>query len=424
MKKYSTRILAMLMCVLMCVSLLPLTALAAAAPEVVRESAGEKVSVVSNGKPKITTQPKSRSVKQGAKVTFKVAAKGSGLKYQWYCRKSSSGSWSKMSGKTTASLTLTVGRYNGYQYRCKVSNKSGSVTSKAATLKVDQIEYRALLVAETTFDTETEDDGFAARMAGDVLLMKDMLGKVKGAKGGKYKVSYEVDLTNEGIHSAIGSAFAGADSNDVSFFFISTHGISSLDSPHPYAGALATYGDGTENDLLKLSDLADWLSQVPGKVVVMIGSCGSGAAIYANGARRNTASDAAFTQAVVRAFAAKDSALPVDSTLPNTGEFRTNKFCVLTASAHMENSIGWESQTNDVSDSYNLFAAAIYDGCLLWDGSAYADADANKNKVITLNELYKYVCYICEDVIGPQIDYYQHTQVYPTNSSYPLFKTA
>ena len=58
MKKYSTRILAMLMCVLMCVSLLPLTALAAAAPEVVRESAGEKVSVVSNGKPKITTQPK------------------------------------------------------------------------------------------------------------------------------------------------------------------------------------------------------------------------------------------------------------------------------------------------------------------------------------------------------------------------------
>lgn len=37
------------------------------------------------GAPAITTQPKSASVKEGADVTFSVAAEGEGLSYQWYC---------------------------------------------------------------------------------------------------------------------------------------------------------------------------------------------------------------------------------------------------------------------------------------------------------------------------------------------------
>ena len=423
MKKISVRLLSMLLCVLLCVTMLPLTALAAPAREVVEDAASkneaaETATIVSNGAPKIKTQPKSQSVKQGAKVTFKVAASGSGLKYQWYYRTSSSGSWKKVSGGTKATLKITVGRYNGYQYRCKVSNKSGSVTSKAAKLKVDQIEYRALLIGECTFDTETESDGFASRMAADVYLMEYALSQVKGPKGVKYSVKKKFDLSNDEIHSAIKSAFGKANANDVSLFFISTHGVSDLDVPTQYMGALATY----YNTILRLDTLAGWLSDVPGKVIVMIGSCGSGAAIYENGVLTSNAaaSDRAFTQAVIRAFAAKDKIIS-NSEAANLGDFCTNKFYVLTAAAHGENSIGFEDPNNDVNESWNVFAGGIYDGMLKWDGSKYADADANKDGTVTLNELYNYVCDFC-NYVGDIVDYYQHTQVYPANSSYALFK--
>ena len=92
---------------------------------------------VSSSKPAITTQPKSATVALGASATFKVVASGSGLKYQWEYKKAGESSWSVWSGKTAATLTVTGSNTNnGCQYRCKVSNAAGSVTSSAATLTV------------------------------------------------------------------------------------------------------------------------------------------------------------------------------------------------------------------------------------------------------------------------------------------------
>lgn len=89
-------------------------------------------------KPSIKTQPKSASVKAGKKVTFKVKALGKNLKYQWYYRTSSAGTWKKVSsGGRSATLSFKVkSKQNGYQYRCLVKNSAGKVYSKAATLKV------------------------------------------------------------------------------------------------------------------------------------------------------------------------------------------------------------------------------------------------------------------------------------------------
>ena len=89
-------------------------------------------------KPVITTQPASKTVQEGKKVTFKVKAKGENLKYQWYYRTSATGTWKKVTSKgTSASLTITVkAKQNGYQYRCLVKNAAGKVYSKAAKLKV------------------------------------------------------------------------------------------------------------------------------------------------------------------------------------------------------------------------------------------------------------------------------------------------
>ena len=89
---------------------------------------------------KITTQPASVTLAKGKTATFKVVAKGTGLKYQWQYRTSAKGSWKKATntGNKTATLKVpvTVAR-NGYQYRCVIIDKYGNViNTKAATLKV------------------------------------------------------------------------------------------------------------------------------------------------------------------------------------------------------------------------------------------------------------------------------------------------
>ena len=48
-------------------------------------------------KPKITAQPTDKSVIMGKTAEFSVEAKGSGLKYQWYYRKTSAGNWTAIS---------------------------------------------------------------------------------------------------------------------------------------------------------------------------------------------------------------------------------------------------------------------------------------------------------------------------------------
>ena len=87
--------------------------------------------------PKITTQPKNASVKAGKKVTFKVKAAGEGLKYQWYRLKPGAKKWEKIKKATKASYSFKAARkWNGYKFRCVVSNAAGKVTSKSVKLKV------------------------------------------------------------------------------------------------------------------------------------------------------------------------------------------------------------------------------------------------------------------------------------------------
>ena len=197
-------------------------------------------------------------------------------------------------------------------------------------------KYRALLIGEYKFPKGVEEDGdtVAARMKGDVLQMRKLLTNVRGGKGGKYAVTYKYNRTNKQIKSLISSTFKGAKSTDVSLFFISTHGVVGESKTSHYAGALLTTNSkGTKTDLLQLSELASWLKKVPGKVIVIIGSCSSGSAIVKNGQLQiltsNGAADAAaFDNAVIQAFADADE--PVnDGTVANGGPFRKSKFYVL-----------------------------------------------------------------------------------------------
>ena len=87
--------------------------------------------------PTVTAQPKSASVSAGSKVTFKVKATGTGLKYQWYCQKAGTSKWTAISKATKASYTFTAKKsQNGWKYRCKITCSAGTVTSNYAKLTV------------------------------------------------------------------------------------------------------------------------------------------------------------------------------------------------------------------------------------------------------------------------------------------------
>ena len=380
-----------------------------------------KLTVKSGAKPTITTQPKTVTKYQDYTAKFTVKASNA-TKYQWYYRTSSSGSWKKSTLSSATSATLSVkatSSRNGYQYRCKVSNSNGYVYSNTVTLKVNLTKYRALLVGEVHFPSSTEN-----RNKANVELMEEMLDSVKGPKGGSYASLCFFDLGHDDLVDAISSTFSDADGNDVSLFYIATHGVVDVSSGI-YAGELClTSGDGYYQ-WMTLSELATCLKAVPGKVIVFLASCGSGAAVLSNNGEISFVADAnelgdidaLFNSAVVQAFADADEILPAEDGAPvaDTGEFRDSKFYVMTAAAHMES--GW-----GIEPYYNYFTLYITKGA----GSG-KPADANGNGTITLDELYDYV-YRNVYAEGPFYDsetgtyVYQHVQVYPENSSYRLFK--
>ena len=91
--------------------------------------------------PTVTTQPSNQSVCAGSNVTFTSAASGTPTPtVQWQVSTNSGGSWSNISGATSATLTFaTVSGDNGKQYRAVWTNSVNSVNSNVAALTVNAI---------------------------------------------------------------------------------------------------------------------------------------------------------------------------------------------------------------------------------------------------------------------------------------------
>jgi len=96
---------------------------------------------------KITSQPVNRYMLAGKTAVFSVKASGNGLKYQWQYRTSSTGSWktATATGNKTASMSIAAAASrNGYQYRCKITDKHSNVIySKIVTLKLVTLKITA-----------------------------------------------------------------------------------------------------------------------------------------------------------------------------------------------------------------------------------------------------------------------------------------
>ena len=307
--------------------------------------------------------------------------------------------------------TITAVTFNGRAAECAVTVGPGEDRS---------VQYRALLIGEEDFTTP------CTRNRGDVGLMSRMLKSVKGLFGNAFQVTCQYDLDRSGVLSAISKTFSGADENDVSLFFIATHGVSSAAASDRDSGALLLVPESKAGNILRLEELAGALTEVPGKVIVILESCGSGAGVYANGDEVPDVYSAleAFDQAAARAFSEADPGVWVElegnqmdssGNIAKTGELRIeNKFYVLTASDYQEDSWGLEKS------GYNYFTHWLTSG-VGTSGSMPADNDGNG--CLTLKELYGYIKLEGDyfPIASASRVYYQHAQVYPADSGFVLF---
>jgi len=87
--------------------------------------------------PTVTIQPADQTVSVDQSGTFSVTANGTApLNYQWLSAPSGSATFTAVAGATDAAYTLpaAIPTDDGTNFRCVISNASGSVTSNAATL--------------------------------------------------------------------------------------------------------------------------------------------------------------------------------------------------------------------------------------------------------------------------------------------------
>lgn len=207
-----------------------------------------------------------------------------------------------------------------------------------------------------------------------------------------------VNGTRKQVLSAIQSAFSGATENDVSYLYITCHGGVS-------GGNYLIFpcGDG----YFTAAQLRSTLSQVKGKVVLMLGSCQSGSVI----GKSTDSGPQQFVQQFVGAQA-------------KSGEFAQSKYLVLCACRSDENGYGVITTAGGSiveSGTFNFFGTAVVEG-------GQGSADANGNGSITLQELYAYVQdrvsqlhLEWRDRIGLSANDTQTVVVYPSASNFVVF---
>ncbi|WP_277209787.1 hypothetical protein [Isoptericola croceus] len=88
-------------------------------------------------KPRITSRPKGATVAPGRTVTFAASATGGKLRYQWQ-RRTATGTWKNMPGKTSRSVTVkATSKRTLWDYRVRVKNRAGTTFSRPALLVVN-----------------------------------------------------------------------------------------------------------------------------------------------------------------------------------------------------------------------------------------------------------------------------------------------
>ena len=349
------------------------------------------------------------------RLTWKAASNAKS--YAVY-RATGSGSFKKIG--TTKKLKYTDSKVKkGKTYRYKIQAINGTRKKYSSTVSItvggsdpvsSSAKYRALLIGNSDYKYENDLPNHKY----DVKSMKALLGNTLKTK---YKVTDKYDCTASDILSAISSAFSGATSKDVSLFYYAGHGVQN-------SGAL----EGIDGYCVYPDELRDALLNIPGKVIVILECCHSGAYITKDGTTVK-ADPAEFNQSIINAFSGYKTTLPDENgDEPKTGELMTDKFIVLTACEMYEESYNWWyfDQYGTVYDGFGTFTKALFKGLgcewLTASFSGSAPCDSDGNRIATLRECRKYIGKWATSINDEMGTHNVQSCMSYGDSSYPLFR--
>ena len=314
------------------------------------------------------------------------------------------------------------------------------------------VTYRAVLIGNTYPDSANE-------LYGPEYDIDNMEGFLESLDV-PYTVTALDDASKSQAKSAISTAFADADADDVSLFFYSGHGnVASSSSVKD--GALCMYDSSSPSgiELMTLSEVESCLSAVSGKVVVILDSCGSGAGVVSdpytksNSLFSSKSSETitseeeaeAFTQSAYDVFSENDTTVTGSSSLSSSkyAEFCSSKYYVIAGCevGTYSYTTYWYTATNQqasdeeinpiyVSGYGSTFyaAGALTLGVVRGGGynftasggsrtSTAKPADTDSSETLSLYETYVYA----QDQVTNNIGVPQGLKIYPESSSQIIF---
>lgn len=226
--------------------------------------------------------------------------------------------------------------------------------------------------------------------------------------GAKVQRVMRRNLTAQGIVSLLSEMANNASitKDDVTFFYYSGHGMSS--DMASARGALV----GVDMNGVTVNRVQSYLDRVPGRVIVFLDSCLSGQFIQSKGVSGKTPAQA-FNQDVINCFAG--STAKNFSAKALTGSPYSAKYKILTACMPMQSS--YSLITTNPDDDFGVFTRAITNGL----GKSKPPADANGDRRVSLDELYRYVYpSVNNALLGCTVDgqpIEQTVMVWPANDS-------
>ena len=271
-----------------------------------------------------------------------------------------------VTGKKAGTVTITAAALDG-------SEKSASirVTVQART------NCFALIIGNEKY---TAIDPLTS-VPNNVRAMQTALGGLSQS----WQITTKRDLMAKQIPGAIQEAFKGATADDLCLFYYCGHGCNDTDwEPGSLQGVTYDGDDAGEagNDYLPAARLASALDRAcPGRVIVILDSCGSGSYIY-NGEPLSWELPA-FNTAILRAFSSGAAAYS------GTGDLLGEKYTVLTACEHGD--WGYNVKMNGCDVGVLTWCLLHAMGCQFPSGSYSGSmpADTNGDRVLTLQETFQ-----------------------------------
>lgn len=292
-----------------------------------------------------------------------------------------------VTAKRPGTVTITASAADGSKKKASITLTVEEKEPPLPEPDPDQpTKYYALLIGNSDY-TEITNLPSVKR---DLKAMKHALSGLNQS----WKITAKKNLTGNQIASAIASAFKGATANDICLFYYSGHGMEDMDF-NPGALMGITYsGDSAESDLLTAKRLRYDLDHAcPGRVVVILETCGSGAVIYDGQPLSWEQSGRAFSDAVLTAFRG------AGITDPKTGELLSHKYTVITTCEHGDYGVNLPVE-GDIEGGMLTYCIIKALGCGYPDGryTGSMPADTNGDGALTLGELKPFADRLREEI--------------------------